>query len=110
MRDYWRQAQRSARTAHLALQSGDRISALSRAYYAMFDAARAALANVDPEFAAAKTHTTILRRFSNHVVKECGVDRKYSRMLRKAFEIRQITEYDSDPPLPSLPKPQRHFR
>ena len=98
MKDYRRQAKLSARTAHLALEAGDVVSALSRAYYAMFDGARAMLAVTDPEFASAKTHATVLRRFSKHIVKEGGFDRKYSRMLRKAFEIRQLSDYDADPP------------
>lgn len=98
MRNHWRQSHLSARTAHQALASGDTISAISRAYYAMFDATRAALAIIEPELAVAKTHSTILTRFSKHIIKERGLDRKYSRMLRSTFELRTLTEYDEDPP------------
>lgn len=66
----------------------------------MFDAARAALTVIDPEFASAKTHTTILGRFSKHVVKERGLDAKHARALRAAFDVRQVADYDSDPPRP----------
>lgn len=98
MRDYWKQARLSAQTAHEAMRIGDTISALSRAYYAMFDAARAALVVVDPDLIATKKHGTILRRFSKHVVKERGLDPKFANAIRKAYEVRQVAEYDSDPP------------
>ncbi len=100
MKGRWRQAQLSARTAHEALRLGDTVSCASRAYYAMFDAARAALAAIDPELPIAKTHATILRRFSRHVVVERGLDEKHARALRSAFGVRQVADYDVDPPRP----------
>ena len=98
MRQYLKQALLSARTAHEALRLGDTVSSSSRAYYAMFDAARAALAALDPDLAAAKTHATVIRRFSKHLIKERGLDAKHARALRTAFDVRQVADYDADPP------------
>ena len=66
MSEHWKQARISARSARLLLDSGDTVGAVNRAYYAMFDASRAALGRVDPDFQSTKTHVTIIRRFSMH--------------------------------------------
>ena len=102
MRRHLQQAQLSARTAHEALRLGDTVSSSSRAYYAMFDAARASPAALDPELAAAKTHATVIRRFSKHLIKERGLDAKHARALRTAFDVRQVADYDADPPKPEM--------
>jgi uncharacterized protein (UPF0332 family) len=53
----------AARSARALLALGDTNGAISRAYYAMFDAARSALYESDPKLIDAKTHGTIIRRF-----------------------------------------------
>jgi uncharacterized protein (UPF0332 family) len=64
-------ANRAAASARLLLDAGDVDGACNRAYYAMFDAARAALiqsgAPVVPE--VAKTHGGLISAFSLHLVK-----------------------------------------
>lgn len=91
MSELWHSARLSARTA---LEAGDLGSAVSRAYYAMFDVARAVLSKIDPELTDAKTHATIPRRFSEHVVRTLGLDRELAHSLRRAFETRLQVEYD----------------
>jgi uncharacterized protein (UPF0332 family) len=78
----------AARSARLLLDEGDTIGAVSRAYYAMFDLARAALRDIDPNLAAAKTHATIISRFSKHMVQDRGFPQELGRALRRAFDAR----------------------
>lgn len=69
--DFIGKASRAAASARLLLDAGDVDGACNRAYYAMFDAARAALiksgAPVPPE--VAKTHSGLISAFSLHLVK-----------------------------------------
>ena len=64
-------ANRALESARLLLKSGDVDGACNRAYYAMFDAARAALiatrAPVQAE--VARTHSGLIAAFSMHLVK-----------------------------------------
>ncbi len=62
---YMGKARRAAKSARALAASGDAEGAINRAYYAMFDAARAVLHHIDPASAAAKTHSTVLRRFGH---------------------------------------------
>ena len=87
------QARMAARSARILLDQGDYVGAVSRAYYAMFDLARATLREIDPKLAAAKTHTTIIARFSKHLVRDRGLPRDVGRSLRRAFNARLLTEY-----------------
>jgi uncharacterized protein (UPF0332 family) len=54
---------------------------MNRAYYAMFGAARAALASVRVSLAQSKKHATIFRRFERHLVQERG----FSAQLGRSF-------------------------
>ena len=100
MRDVRTKAKSAADQARILLDAGRPDGAASRAYYAMFDAARVALATIAPELAEAKTHATILRRFSKHIVLERNLDSELGRMLRRAFEARLLADYQG----PSVPK------
>jgi uncharacterized protein (UPF0332 family) len=86
-------ARAAARSARLLLDEGDTIGAVSRAYYAMFDLARAALHDIDPKLAAAKTHATIISRFSKHMVQDRGFPQNLGRALRRAFDARLVADY-----------------
>lgn len=66
----------------------------SRVYYAMFDAARAALSHVDVDFANAKTHHTIIGRFSLHIVSARGVDSELGTFLNTSQDLRIAADYD----------------
>jgi uncharacterized protein (UPF0332 family) len=70
-RELLAKAIQASASAQLLLNAGDFDGACNRAYYAMFDAARAALlasgAKVEPGIA--KTHSGLISAFSLHLVK-----------------------------------------
>lgn len=90
---------RAAASAKVLLDTGDPEGACNRAYYAMFDAARAALlasnAPVEPEIA--KTHSGLISAFSLHLVKTGRVPVALGKALNKAEELRLIADYRGDP-------------
>jgi uncharacterized protein (UPF0332 family) len=59
----------------------------------MFDMARAVLADIDPDLATAKRHQTVIRRFSEQMVRKRGLDPETGRSFRKAFDARAIADY-----------------
>jgi uncharacterized protein (UPF0332 family) len=82
---------------HLA--EGDADGACNRAYYAMFDAARAALlasdAPVEPEIG--RTHGGLVSAFSLHLVKTGRVSVEFGKALNKAEELRLVADYKGEP-------------
>ena len=88
-------AVRACGSAQALLDLGDVDGACNRAYYAMFDAARAGLlvsgAPVPPEIG--KTHRGLIGVFSLHLVKHGPISRELGRMLKRAEEIRIVADY-----------------
>jgi uncharacterized protein (UPF0332 family) len=85
-------AARALASARLLLDAGDTDGACNRAYYAMFDAARAALASeTSPE--AARTHDGLIAAFGLRLVKTGRLPRELGRMLNRAEEIRLLADY-----------------
>jgi uncharacterized protein (UPF0332 family) len=88
-------AARACTSARALLELGDIDGACSRAYYAMFDAARAALlasgAPVQPDIG--RTHGGLITAFSLHLVKNGPVPRELGRLLKRAEEIRLVADY-----------------
>lgn len=97
--DLLAKAIQAAASAKLLLDAGDADGACNRAYYAMFDAARAALlasgAPVPAEIA--KTHSGLISAFSLHLVKSGRVPVEFGKTLNKAEELRLIADYKGDP-------------
>lgn len=97
--DLFEKAIRAVSSAHLLLDSGDADGACNRAYYAMFDAARAALlasdAPVVPE--VVKTHSGLISAFSLHLVKTGQVPVELGKALNKVEDLRLIADYKGDP-------------
>lgn len=91
-------ALRAAASAKLLLDTGDADGACNRAYYAMFDAARAALlasgAPVAPDIA--KTHNGLILAFSLHLVKTGRVPLELGKALNRVDELRLIADYKGD--------------
>lgn len=89
----------AAASAKVLLDTGDADGACNRAYYAMFDASRAALlasgAPVEPEIA--KTHNGLISAFSLHLVKTGRVPVELGKALNKAEELRLVADYKGDP-------------
>lgn len=92
-------ASRALASAQLLLDSGDVDGACNRAYYAMFDAARAALlwANAPVPAEVARTHSGLITAFSLHVVKPGLVAIDHGRALNKVEDLRLIADYRGDP-------------
>lgn len=88
-------AERAAASADVLLKAGDTTGACNRAYYAMFDAARAALvasgsiANIDN----VNTHQGVIGMFGKHLVATGRVDRQWGRALNNAEAIRIAADY-----------------
>lgn len=91
-------AVRACSSARTLLDLGDLDGACNRAYYAMFDAARAALlvAASSKLLDAAKTHSGVISAFGLHLVKNEGIDKEFGRMLKRAEETRIVADYTGD--------------
>jgi uncharacterized protein (UPF0332 family) len=85
--------------AKLLLESGYPDDACNRAYYAMFDAARAALfvSNAPVEAEVARTHRGLISAFGQYVVKPGLVAISLGKSLNRAQEIRLLADYSGDP-------------
>ena len=66
---------------------------MNRSYYAMFYAALALLATVDKE---TSKHLGVLSLFDEIFVKTKIFPKEMSKMLRKAFDVRQIGDYEDN--------------
>jgi len=91
-------AERACSSARALLALGDVDGACNRAYYAMFDAARAALlasgAPVRPDIG--KTHSGLINAFSEHLIRNGPVTKEMGRLLKRAEEIRLVADYKGD--------------
>jgi uncharacterized protein (UPF0332 family) len=95
--DLWSKALNAAASARALLDRGDGSGATSRAYYAMFNGARALLWLRDGiEPSESKKHATTIRRFSERFVKTGLVPVELGRLLNEAAEARFIADYDED--------------
>jgi uncharacterized protein (UPF0332 family) len=82
-------------SAGVLLDTGDADGACNRAYYAMFDAARAALAAAGA--AVGKTHKGVLSAFNNRLVKNGPLSTETGRLLKQAETFRYVADYEGDP-------------
>lgn len=84
-RDLMAKASRSAESARLLLDNGDVDGACNRGHYAMFDAARAALARSQATVYEDKirTHGGLISAFSLHLVKPGRVSIELRRSLNQ---------------------------
>jgi uncharacterized protein (UPF0332 family) len=91
-------ADRAAASATLLLDAGDFDGACNRAYYAMFDAARAALigCGVPADQAVAKTHSGLIAAFGLHLVKTGRLPADLGKALNRASEVRLAADYTGD--------------
>lgn len=91
-------ADRACLSARALFNLGDVDGACNRAYYAMFDAARAALlasgAPVRPDIG--KTHSGLINAFSEHLIKNGPISKELGRLLKRAEEIRLVADYKGD--------------
>jgi len=97
--DWLEKAQRAAASAKLLLEAVDYEGACNRAYYAMFDGARAALAAIGApnEAQTARTHTGLISAFSLHLIKAGYLSVEIGRAFNQMQEIRLVSDYSGDP-------------
>jgi hypothetical protein len=84
-------AEKALRSAMLLEKSGEFEDAVSRAYYAIFHAARAFLFSKGLK---AKTHRGTISLFDQQAVKKGVLNKKFADMFRKAFDLRQKGDYE----------------
>ena len=80
-------------SADALLGLGDLDSAVSRAYYAMFYAAQAALLT---KGLPSSSHGGVVSAFGEHFVKSGVFPREIGRALHRAQEMRQLADYDPE--------------
>jgi uncharacterized protein (UPF0332 family) len=92
-------ATRAARVARSAIDDGNFDDATSRAYYAMFNAARAALELVATplDLSNVARHGTILTAFGLHLIKAGHLDRELGSALTTASVLRKGADYGDRP-------------
>ncbi len=91
-------ADRACLSARALFDLGDVDGACNRAYYAMFDAARAALLASGAPVKAdiGKTHSGLINAFNEHLIKNGSVSKELGRLLKRAEEIRLVADYKGD--------------
>jgi uncharacterized protein (UPF0332 family) len=91
-------ANRAIESAQLLRNAGDIDGACNRAYYAMFDAAKAALLKTIPggNPTVGKTHSGLISAFGVHLVKTGLVPAEFGRAFNRAHDIRQVADYTGD--------------
>lgn len=87
-------AVRAAASARLLLDSGDADGACNRAYYAMFDAARAAL--LASGFDVGKTHRGLVAAFSDRFIRTGRLPKEMGRSLKHAETFRYVADYEGE--------------
>ncbi len=88
-------AKRALASSQLLLAEKDTDGACNRAYYAMFDASRAALITSGFEELAitTKTHSGLISAFSLRLVKTGQLPKELGRSLNKVEDIRLMADY-----------------
>jgi uncharacterized protein (UPF0332 family) len=97
---YLRKAERALEEAKLLMAANKAEGASSRAYYAMHDAAHAALLAVGREVPEAliKTHSTLIAEFGKTLVLGGHLEAHFGRAFNKAHDIRLLADYNAEPP------------
>ena len=92
-------AHKALTSARLLLGAGDTDGATNRAYYAMFDAAIAALiwAGADTGQSPPKTHSGLIASFGLNLVKAGKLPAEFGRSLNRVQELRLTADYLAAP-------------
>jgi len=81
----------SLQAAENLLEDGLLADTISRAYYAVLHAAKAALLKVD---VSTRSHRGVIREFSKHFILTNKIEIEYGEILKKAKEDRELSDYD----------------
>ena len=90
--DLMAKAIQASASAKLLLVAQDTDGACNRAYYAMFDAARASLMLMGYE--PGKTHKGVLNAFSDRLIKSGKLPKEMGRQLKQAETTRYLADYE----------------
>jgi uncharacterized protein (UPF0332 family) len=82
------------RSAQILIEHNDPNGACDRAYYAMFDVARAALVRV--EGYVGKTHKGTLAAFSERFVRNGPISKETGRLLKHVEAYRNLADYQDE--------------
>jgi uncharacterized protein (UPF0332 family) len=95
--EFMAKADHSLLAARLLLEKGFNEDACSRAYYAMFDAARASLSacGAPVQSENIKTHSGLIAAFNLHVIKPGLMAQIAGKRLGQAQHSRLLADYDS---------------
>ena len=77
-------------SAKILLEDGSYKDSIGRSYYAMFTAVRALLAVDGQDFSK---HAGVIAYFQKEYIKTGRFDRKFSKYISQAFQIRNNTDY-----------------
>lgn len=96
--ELFRKASVALASSELLLGAGDFDGACNRAYYAMFDAARAALLSTGSvtDLNAIKTHSGLISAFSLRLVRTGRVAVDLGKSLNKIEDLRLVADYKGD--------------
>jgi uncharacterized protein (UPF0332 family) len=86
-----KKAQRYLKSAEMLLKDKDFESSVSRTYYAMFYCAETALLTKNLSFSS---HKGVISAFGEHFMKTGIFPKELGRELNRAFEKRQIGDYE----------------
>lgn len=87
-------AERSFDACGILLREGHADSAASRVYYGYFYVAEALLLSKGLRFSS---HGQVIGRYGQRFAKTDALDRRYGRLLARAFALRQLADYGADP-------------
>lgn len=91
-KDYMAKAGRALEEARVLLKAGGYEGACNRAYYAMFDAAHAALLGSGVE-KSPETHSGLISAFGLKLVRNGLIQPEFGRALRQVESLRGIADY-----------------
>ncbi len=83
-------AKEKLRAAKVLLDSENYKDSVGRSYYAMFSTVRALLAKDNVDFAR---HSGVIAYFQREYVKTGKIEKKYSKYLSEAFQVRNNCDY-----------------
>lgn len=84
-------AKEKLKSAYILLEAGQYKDSIGRSYYALFSAVRAVLAKDQVDFSK---HAGVIAYFQKNYIKTERFERKYSKYLTSAFQIRNSCDYD----------------
>lgn len=89
----WHRARQSLLAAELLAREGYSADAVSRAYYAILHAAKAALYVHD---VGAESHAAVRRLFGLHLIRAGEIEQEWSAHLAEGLDDRLAADYDAE--------------